>query len=127
MLNKSVIIIGMNKQRSWSGMTIIESTMVYIGLFILIPSMMYLTTCSVINMKVQYQRIKTKESVPTNIEGVTENRYHVSKQLLNQQAKLNENKVFAQLAFALSLMLVAIPLYARFFEYLKDTVPTWLS
>lgn len=108
-------------------MTVIDNVMLYIGLFVLSPSSIYLTTCSVIDMKVQYQRIKTKESVPTNIEGVTENRYHVSKQLLNQQAKLNENKVFAQLAFALSLMLVAIPLYVRFFEYLKDTVPTWLS
>ena len=101
--------------------------MVYIGLFILIPSMMYLTTCSVINMKVQYQRIKTKQSVPTNIEGVRENRYHVSEQLLNQQAKLNDNKVFAQLGLILGLSMVLIPLYLIFFEYLQESVPKWLS
>ena len=108
-------------------MTVIDNVMLYIGLFVLSPSSIYLTTCSVIDMKVQYQRIKTKESVPTNIEGVTENRYHVSKQLLNQQAKLNENKVFARLGLILGLFMILIPLYMRFFEYLKDTVPTWLS
>ncbi|WP_126495237.1 hypothetical protein [Staphylococcus argenteus] len=108
-------------------MTVIDNVLLYIGLFVLIPSSIYLTTCSVIDMKVQYQRIKTKKSIATDIVGVRENRYHVPKSLLKQQAKLNDNKVFAKLGLILGLFMILIPLYMRFFEYLKDTVPTWLS
>lgn len=91
-------------------MNTLNTVMLCIGLFFVIPSMIYLTIYYIVNTIVLYQKSKTKTSISTNIYGVKEIKYNVSPRLLRIQTKLKENRVFGAIGFVFGLFMIDIPL-----------------
>lgn len=104
-----------------------NTVMLYIGLFILIPSLMYIAIYHMVNAAVLYQKSKTKTNIATNIEGVRENKYNVPQHLLKRQSKLKDNKIFAQLGFLMGSFMVAVPLLFMWWQFLKVFIPTLIQ
>lgn len=105
-------------------MNTLNTVMLCIGLFFVIPSMIYLTIYYIVNTIVLYQKSKTKTSISTNIYGVKEIKYNVSPRLLRIQTKLKENRVFGAIGFIFGLFMIDIPLLYILLEFLKDFLPS---
>ncbi|HCX2122086.1 hypothetical protein GNX60_12315 [Staphylococcus sp. 170179] len=105
-------------------MNTLNTVMLCIGLFFVIPSMIYLTIYYIVNTIVLYQKSKTKTSISTNIYGVKEIKYNVSPRLLRIQTKLKENRVFGAIGFVFGLFMIDIPLLYILLEFLKDFLPS---
>ncbi|EOA8654584.1 hypothetical protein QP586_11655 [Staphylococcus sp. UMB10092B] len=108
-------------------MNTLNTVLLLIGLFILIPSMMYLSIYHMVNAIVLYQKNKSKISIGTNIVGVKEIKDNVPKSLLRLQTKLKENKVFANMGLTFGFLMIAIPILYIWFEYLKSFIPTLIK
>ncbi len=107
-------------------MNTLNTVMLCIGLFFVIPSMIYLTIYYIVNTIVLYQKSKTKTSISTNIYGVKEIKYNVSPRLLRIQTKLKENRVFGAIGFVFGLFMIDIPfiiyiarIFKRFLTFVK--------
>jgi hypothetical protein len=105
-------------------MNTLNTVMLCIGLFFVIPSMIYLTIYYIVNTIVLYQKSKTKTSISTNIYGEKEIKYNVSPRLLRIQTKLKENRVFGAIGFVFGLFMIDIPLLYILLEFLKDFLPS---
>ena len=108
-------------------MNTLNTVLLLIGLFILIPSMMYLSIYHMVNAIVIYQKYQTKSSADTNIEDVKEIKYNLPRSLLRQQTKLKNNIAFANMGLTFGLFMISIPLLYIWFEFLKDFIPTLIQ
>lgn len=101
-----------------------NTVMLYIGLFILIPPLMYIAIYHMVNADVLYQKIKNQTSTETNIKDVKSNQYNVPQDLLKRQSQLKDNLPIAQLVFIMGLFMVGLPLLYQWWQFLKDMMTT---
>lgn len=105
-------------------MNTLNTVILCIGLFFVIPSMIYLIIYYIVNTIVLYQKSKTRTSIPTNIDGVKEIKYNVSSRLLRIQTKLKKNRLFGTIGFAFGLFMIGDAMLYILLEFLKDFLPS---
>lgn len=103
-------------------MDILNKIILLTGLFIITPSLLYISIYYVTDAIVIWTKISNKHSISTNKEEIREVKYNVPKNLLRIQKKLNEYKVFAELGFALGLLFVVIHLLYMCLPFIKDYI-----